>query len=54
MHAQAIQKEREALLVQLRASGPEQLQRLRAELASAKGAAADAAVMREQVCCTFF
>ena len=47
---QTLQKEREALNAQLRSSGPEQLQRLSARLATAKGAAADAVVMRDQVC----
>ncbi len=46
---QALQKEREALAAQLQSSGPEQMHRLKAELAAAQGAAADATVMREQV-----
>ncbi|KAF5839521.1 hypothetical protein DUNSADRAFT_592 [Dunaliella salina] len=48
LHIQGLQKEREALAGQLRSSGPEQLQRLSAQLAAAKGAAADAEVMRDQ------
>ncbi len=45
---QGLQKERESLTTQLRAAGPEQVQRLAAEVGSLRTAAAEASIAKEQ------
>lgn len=46
---QALQREREGLERQLRASGSAQLEKMASEVAQLRAAAAEAVVMREQV-----
>ncbi len=46
--AQVLQRDRDNLSLKLQAAGPEQVQRLAAEVAALRAAAAEASILKEQ------